>query len=100
VSYGVEWIPGGVFLGTVLLLLIVPEFAVIAVLLVALAALWVLVALAAAALASPYLLARAAGRRLAKRRQPTTTRRTRWVRQQTDTRPTHSPSEIPSRSAA
>ena len=95
-SYGVEWIPGGVFFGTVLLLLIVPEFAVIGVLVVALVALALLVALAAAALATPYLLVRALRRRLVKRNQPTTTRRTRWIPQQVDTRSTHSPS--PSRS--
>jgi hypothetical protein len=85
-SYGVEWLPSGVVFGTVLLLLIVPEFALIAVLVVALAALVALVALAAAALASPYLLVRSLRRRLA---QPTTRRRTRWI---------HSPSAIPSRS--
>ena len=57
--------------GMVLLLLIVPEFAAIAVvvatiavLVVALAALVGLVALAAAALASPYLLVRSVRRRL------------------------------------
>src|SRR3954468_14258910 len=70
-SYGVEWIGGSVFYGAVLLLLIVPEFAAIAVvvatialLVVALAALVGLVALAAAALASPSLLVRSACRRL------------------------------------
>src|SRR3954470_23986536 len=72
-SYAVEWIWGPVVGGMVLLLLIVPEFAVIvvvvatiAVLLVALAALVGLVALAAAALASPYLLVRSLRRRLAR----------------------------------
>ena len=85
-SYGVEWMGAGVFYGAVLLLLIVPEFAAIAVvvatiavLVVALAALVGLVALAAAALASPYLLVRSVRRRLAQRR-------TRWI---------HSPSRIP-----
>jgi uncharacterized membrane protein YjgN (DUF898 family) len=87
-SYGVEWIPGGVVLGTVILLLIVPEFALLAVLVVALAALFALVALAAAALASPYLLVRSLRRRLAQR---TTYRRTRWI---------YSPSGNRSRSAA
>ena len=74
-SYGVEWMGGGVVYGIVLLLLIVPEFAVIAVvgativvLVVALAALVGLVALAAAALASPYLLVRSACRRLCPRK--------------------------------
>ena len=70
-SYGVEWMGGGVVYGIVLLPLIVPEFAAIAVvvatiavLVVALAALVGLVALAAAALASPYLLVRSLRRRL------------------------------------
>ena len=85
-SYGVEWIPGVAFLGTVLLLLVVPGFAVIAVLFLALAALVALVALAAAALVSPYLLVRSLRRRLA---QPTTRPETRWI---------DSPSAIPSRS--
>jgi membrane protein implicated in regulation of membrane protease activity len=69
-SYAVEWIWGPVVSGMVLILLIVPEFAVIAiavatiaVFLVALAALVGLVALAAAALASPYLLVRSVRRR-------------------------------------
>jgi hypothetical protein len=66
-SYGVEWMGSGVVYGIVLLLLIVPEFAAIAVLVVALAALVGLVALAAAALASPYLLVRSVRRRLAQR---------------------------------
>ena len=72
-SYAVEWIWGPVVAGMVLLLLIVPEFAVIAiavatiaVFLVALAALVGLVALAAAALASPYLLVRSVRRRLSR----------------------------------
>ena len=92
-SYAVEWMGGGVVYGIVLLLLIVPEFAAIAVvvatiavLVVALAALVGLVALAAAALASPYLLVRSLRRRLA---QPTTRRRRRWI---------YSPSASPSRS--
>jgi hypothetical protein len=87
----VEWMGGGVVFGIVLLLLIVPEFAAIAVvvttiavLVVALAALVGLVALAAAALASPYLLVRSARRRLVQRR----------------TRRIHSPRRIRSHSAA
>ena len=90
-SYAIEWMPGGVVYGIVLLLLIVPQFAAIAVvvatiavLVVALAALVGLVALAAAALASPYLLVHSVRRRLAQRR----------------TRRIHSPSGIRSRSAA
>ena len=71
-SYAVEWIGGGIVVvyGIVLLLLIVPEcaaiavvVATIAVLVVALAALVALVALAAAALASPYLLVGSVRRR-------------------------------------
>jgi membrane protein implicated in regulation of membrane protease activity len=90
-SYAAEWMGGGIVYGIVLLLLIVPEFAAIAVvvatiavLVVAFAALVGLVALAAAALASPYLLVRSVRRCLAQRR-------TRWI---------HSPSGIRSRSAA
>jgi membrane protein implicated in regulation of membrane protease activity len=73
-SYRLEWISGiGVF-GTVILLLIVPEFAMIAVLVVALVVLVALVALTAAVLASPYLLVRSLRRR---RAQSTTRRSTR-----------------------
>jgi membrane protein YqaA with SNARE-associated domain len=97
-SYGVEWIPGGAVFGAALLLLIVPEFAVIGVVVVSLAAFFALAALAAAALASPYLLTRALRRRLAERDQPVTTRRNRWIRQPVDTRPTHSPRAVASRS--
>src|SRR5689334_5190196 len=64
-SYTLEWMPAGVGFGIVLLLLIVPEFAAIAVvvatiavLVVALAALVGLAALAGARLESAYLLAR------------------------------------------
>jgi hypothetical protein len=70
-SYSVEWIWAPVVSAIVLLLLIVPEFAAIAVavatiavLVVALAALVGLVALTGAALASPYLLVRIVRRRL------------------------------------
>jgi hypothetical protein len=69
-KYAVEWMGGGVVYGVVLLFLIVPEFAAIAVvvatiaiLVVALAALVGLGALAAAAIASPYLLVRTVRRR-------------------------------------
>ena len=75
-SYAVEWIWGPSVM--VLLVLIVPEFAVIAVavatiavLLVALAALVGIVALAAAALASPYLLVRSVRRRLSRTKNMT-----------------------------
>src|SRR3954468_16468769 len=78
-SYALEWIGDAVVFGIVLLFLIVPWFAAIAVVvatiavvIVALAALVGLVALAAAALASPYLLVRSVRRRPAPRR-------TRWL---------------------
>jgi positive regulator of sigma E activity len=66
-AYGLDWIPGGVFLGTVLLLLIVPPFALIALAVVALVAVAALVALAGALLATPYLVVRTVRRRLAER---------------------------------
>jgi positive regulator of sigma E activity len=66
-AYGFDWIPGGIFLGTVLLLLIVPSFALMALVIVALAAVAALVALAGAILATPYLLVRTVRRRLAER---------------------------------
>jgi positive regulator of sigma E activity len=69
--YGSEWIPGLVLLGTVLVLLIVPPFALIALAVVALGAVAALVALAGAILATPYLLARTLRRRLAERHQST-----------------------------
>jgi hypothetical protein len=65
-SYSFEWTPGLVFLGAPLLLL-VPGFALIAVIVVALAAVAALAALAGAILASPYLLGRTLRRRLAER---------------------------------
>jgi len=52
VSYTVEWTPGLAFLGTPLVLLIVPHLALIALLVVALAMVAALLALAAAVLAS------------------------------------------------
>ena len=79
-SYVAEWLGGvGVF-GIVLLLLVAPWFAAIAVVVATIAVLVV----ALAVLASPYLLVRGVRRRLAQRR-------TRWI---------HSPSVVPSRSAA
>jgi hypothetical protein len=62
-SYAVEYMAGGLVpvYGIVLLLLIVPELAVIAVVVATIA---VLLALAAAALASPYLLVRSVRRRV------------------------------------
>jgi hypothetical protein len=65
-SYAVEWMGSGVVVvyGIVLLLLIVPECAAIAVVVATIAVLVGLVALAAAALASPYLLVRSVRRHL------------------------------------
>ena len=65
-SYSVEWFGGGVVpvCGTVLVLLIVPELAAIAVVVATIVVLVGLVALAAAALASPYLLVRSLRRHL------------------------------------
>jgi hypothetical protein len=69
VSYRFEWTPGVVLLGTVLVLPLVPPFAMIAVAVGALAAVAALVALAGAILATPYLLARSVRRHLAERHQ-------------------------------
>ena len=65
-SYSVEWMGGGLVpvYGIVLLLLILPEFAAIAVVVATIAVLVALVALAAAALASPYLVVRSVRRRV------------------------------------
>jgi membrane protein implicated in regulation of membrane protease activity len=65
-SYVLEYMQGGVVpvFGIVLLLLIVPGFAAIAVVVATIAVLVGLVALAAAAVASPYLLVRSVRRRL------------------------------------
>ena len=70
-SYSVEWVPGLVVVGLVLVVLIVPPFALIGLVVVALAAVAALVALAGAVLATPYLLVRALRRRLAERHQST-----------------------------
>jgi hypothetical protein len=70
-SYGFEWIPGPVLLGTVLVLPIAPSFALIGLVVLALATVAALVALAGAILASPYLLVRTLRRRLAERHQST-----------------------------
>lgn len=66
-SYTVEWTPGLVLLGTLLVLPLAPPFAMIGLLVVALAAVAALLALAAAVLAMPYLLVRSLRRRLAER---------------------------------
>jgi hypothetical protein len=65
VKYGIEWTPGVVLLGLVLVLPLVPSFALIGVVVVALAAVAALVALAGALLATPYLLVRTVRQRLA-----------------------------------
>ena len=70
-TYRFEWISGPVFLGMVLVLLIVPPFALIGLVVVALAAVAALVALAGAVLATPHLLVRSLRRRLAERRWST-----------------------------
>jgi hypothetical protein len=67
VTYAFEWIPGPVFLGIVLLLLVVPSFALIGLVVMALAAVAALVALAGAILAMPYLLVRSLRRRVSER---------------------------------
>jgi hypothetical protein len=71
VSYALEWPAGPALLGAVLLLLIVPSFALIGLVVVALAAVAALVALAGAMLAMPYVLVCSLRRRLAKRREST-----------------------------
>jgi hypothetical protein len=70
-SYVLEWIPGFSFLGAVLLLLVVPPFALIGLAVLALAALAALVALAGAVLAAPYLIVRSVRRRFAERPRST-----------------------------
>ena len=68
-KYGIEFAPGLGLLAAVLVLLIVPSFALIGLVVVALAAVAALVALAGAVLAMPYLLVRTVRRRLAERHQ-------------------------------
>ena len=67
-SYRIEWIGTPIVLGAVLLPLIVPPFALIALFVVALAAVAALVALAGAIVAAPYLLGRHIRGRLQARR--------------------------------
>jgi positive regulator of sigma E activity len=69
--YRLEWRPGLVLLGVVLVLPLAPPFALIAVAALALAAVAALVALAGAILATPYLVVRSLRRRLAERHQST-----------------------------
>jgi hypothetical protein len=71
VKYGFEWTPGVVLLAMVLVLPIVPSFALIGLVVVALASVAALVALAGAVLAMPYLLVRSLRRRLAERHRST-----------------------------
>ncbi len=66
-SYASEWTAVPVFFLGALLFLLVPGFALIAVIVVALAAVAALVALAGAIIAAPFLLVRALRRRLAER---------------------------------
>lgn len=65
--YGFEWTPGIVLLGLVVVLPLVPGFALIGLVVVAVAAVAALVGLAGALLASPYLLLRTVRRRMAER---------------------------------
>ena len=66
-SYTIEWSPGVILLGVVLPLLIVPGFALIALVVLTAAA---LTAAAAAVLGIPYLLVRTVRRRRADHRRP------------------------------
>jgi len=67
VTYAFEWIPGPVFLGIALLLLVVPSFALIGLVVMTHSAVAAFVALAAAILAMPYLIVRAVRRRVSER---------------------------------
>jgi hypothetical protein len=71
VKYGIEWTPGIILLGSVIVLPLAPPFALIGLVVVALAAVAALVALAGAVLATPYLLVRTIRRRLEERHQAT-----------------------------
>jgi hypothetical protein len=71
VKYGFEWTPGLVLVGTVLVLPLVPSFALIGVVVLALAAVAALVALAGAILATPYLLVRSLRRHVEERHRST-----------------------------
>ena len=70
-KYGIEWTPGIVLLGAVVVLPLAPPFALIGLVVVALVAVAALVALAGAVLATPYLLVRTVRRRLAERNPST-----------------------------
>jgi hypothetical protein len=71
VSYRFEWTPGLVLLGLVVVLPLVPAFALILVVVLGVVVVAALVALAGAVLASPYLLVRSIRRRLAEQHQST-----------------------------
>jgi hypothetical protein len=71
VKYGIEWMPGIVLLGMVVVLPLVPAFALIGLVVVALVAVAAVVALAGAVLATPYVLVHSLRRRLAERDQST-----------------------------
>ena len=70
-KYGFEWAPGVFLLAAVVVLPLVPGFALIGLVIAALIAVAFLLALAGAVLATPYLLVRSVRRRLAERHQPT-----------------------------
>jgi membrane protein implicated in regulation of membrane protease activity len=72
-SYRIEFLPGLILTGALLLVLLVPPIAVIAVIVFATAAVVALVALAGAVLATPYFVARFVHRRLADRHLATPT---------------------------
>src|SRR3954447_23183050 len=76
-SYAVEWMGGAVVFYAIVLLLVVPWFAAIAVVVATIAVLVGLVALAAAALASPSLIVRSVRRRLPNEEHDGSTRRAR-----------------------
>jgi hypothetical protein len=71
VMYRMEWIPGILLLGLVVVLPLAPAFAMIGVLVLAIAAIAALIALAGAVLATPYLLVHSLRRHLAERHQTT-----------------------------
>jgi hypothetical protein len=66
-SYAEEWAPGPVVLGGLLLILVAPPFAMIALVILAIAAAAAVVALAGAVLATPYLLVSHIHSRIAER---------------------------------
>jgi membrane protein implicated in regulation of membrane protease activity len=70
-SYAEEWAPGPVLLGGLLLILVAPPFAMIAIVVLAVVVAAALVTLAGAVIAAPYLLARYLRPRLAERRLST-----------------------------